>query len=385
MERVSKRVVLVHERFTERGGSEHVVGQFTRLWPEARVFAPIGDREVASVDIGDTPLSFGAMQRLYRGDGRYAHLLPLLPRAMARADLGDADLVITSHHAFANRVRSSPGTPVISYTHSPARWIWDSSTRQGEMGGRLGAATLGTFAATQRKADKRAAGRLTGIVANSTAVADRVARWWGRDSIVVPPPVDVDRFALDPEIARDDFFLVAGRLVPYKRADVAIAAARQAGARIVVAGNGRFRSACEAVAGPGVEFVGEATDVELRELFQRCRALVFPGEEDFGIVPVEAQACGAPVLALDAGGARDSVVDGVTGSFVSPVSDAAAQITAFAGAMTNIDWKAFDSDAIRANAERFSTPRFHARMKAAVDHILSQDSPANADLRTRAA
>ena len=152
------------------------------------MFAPIGDRQVASADIGDTPLSFSALQRLYRGDGRYAHLLPLLPRAMASADLGDADLVITSHHAFANRVRLPRGTPVISYTHSPARWIWDPSTRQGEMGGRLGGAALGAFAATQRRADKRAAGRLTGIVANSTAVADRVARWWGRDSIVVPPP-----------------------------------------------------------------------------------------------------------------------------------------------------------------------------------------------------
>ena len=365
-------VVIVHERFTELGGSELVVRELARIWPESRVVVPIADPDVVHAAGLDGRVSSGRVQGLYRGGRGYAHLAPLFPLSMARADLSGADLVVTSHHAFANRVRTRPGVPVISYTHSPARWLWDPAMRRHEAGGRLGQAALGTFAASQRRGDRRAAQRLAGVLANSRAVASRVREWWGRPSIVVPPPVDTDFYTPDPAVAREDFFLLAGRLVPYKRPELAIAAAEAAGVRLIVAGDGRHRPYCESVAGRRTEFRGPVRREELRDLYRRCRALVFPGLEDFGIVPVEAQACGAPVIALGAGGALDTVVEGRTGHLVEPSGDRAVQ-EALVLAMARLESDRFDPVAIRANAEQFSIGDFHRRVREAVTDLLEPD------------
>ncbi len=362
-------VAIVHERFTELGGSESVVRELTRVWPGARVVAPIADPAVVEAAGLDGRVTAGRLQRLYRGGPNYAHLVPLIPWSMARADLDGADLVITSHHAFANRVRADPDVPVISYTHTPARWLWDASMRGHEAGGRLGRAALGSFAATQRGADRRAAQRLAGVLANSRAVAGRVRRWWDRDSIVVPPPVDTDFYVPDPSVEREDFFLLAGRLVPYKRPELAIAAAESAGVRLIVAGDGRQRSRCEAEAGRHTELRGAVSRDELRELFRRCRALVFPGVEDFGIVPVEAQACGAPVIALGAGGAVDTVRDGVTGRLVEPGRDVEIR-DRMAQAMARFDDAAFEPATVRTHAEQFSVEQFHRRVRDGVAAFL---------------
>lgn len=378
------RTVIVHERFTELGGSERVVEQLAALAPGGRVFVPVCDDRVAGVlDLG-LPVSSSVLQRLYRGDGAYAHLLPLLPLAFAHADLDDADLVVTSHHAFANRVRPPRHVPVVSYTHSPARWMWDPSMRRGETGGVLGGAALGAFAAAQRRADRAAAERVHTVVANSRAVAERVQRWWGRDAVVVAPPVDTAYYTPDPAVMREDFFLLAGRLVPYKRPDLAAAAAARAGVRLVVAGEGRARAATEAAAAPGTEFVGKVSDEELRDLFRRCRALLFPGEEDFGIVPVEAQACGAPVVALDAGGARDSVVHGVTGLLVAhPGTSAGAFVDHFALTLSTFAAQTFDSAVIRAHAEGFSRASFRDRLGAVLAAVSAGAAPADVVAGTR--
>jgi len=365
-------VVIVHERFSEVGGSERVVEQMGRLWPNGRVFAPIVSDRVVQESSIDVPVSSSWLQRLYSAfgsDESYAHVLPLLPIAMSTADIDDADVVVTSHHAFANRVRPRPGVPIVSYTHTPARWLWDQSKSNLEAG-RVGSAGLAVFAATQRAADKAAAQRVTTIVANSHAVADRVRNWWDRDAVVIPPPVSVDLFTTSSDVPREDFFLIAGRLVPYKRPDLAVAAATRSGHRLIVAGDGRAEQACRDIAGPNVEFVGRVPDDELLDLYRRCRALVMPGEEDFGIIPVEAQACGAPVIALGVGGALDSVVDGVTGVHVQvPVNSnqAEAEIEAFVQAFDTFDDALFDTATIRAHAETFSPENFRARLKAVVD------------------
>jgi len=364
-------VAIVHERLTEMTGSERVVLALHEMWPDAPIFVPIVDRDALPDGLRGADIRSGPLQRLYRGHAVYQHLLPLLPAAFAHMDLAGHDLVITSHHAFANRVRPPPGVPILSYVHTPARWIWDRRARAGEPGGAVGEALLGAFAATQRRADARAAGRVACVAANSSHVATRVRRHWGRDAEVVPPPVDTAFYTADAGVAREDFFLLAGRLVPYKRPEVAAAAAVAAGVPLVVAGGGRSRRQLEAIAGPGVTLLGRVDDATLRDLYRRCRALVFPGEEDFGIVPVEAQACGAPVVGRRIGGILDSVVDGVTGVLYE-ASGAQVEVEALCRAMVGFRPEAYDSALIRSHAESFSTDAFTRRMAELVERTLPQ-------------
>jgi glycosyltransferase involved in cell wall biosynthesis len=364
---VTGRVAVVHERFTEYAGSERVVEQLLELWPDAHVYAPVVDRDALPASLAAADLRSSRLQPLYRGDGRYAHLLPLLPVAMRRFDLRSYDLVLTSHHAFANRIRTTAGTKVLSYTHTPARWIWEPAMREGEAG-RVGSAALSAFAASQRRADRAAGQRVDRVLANSTAVAGRVRRWWGREASVVHPPVDVEHYSPDAAVPREDFFLLAGRLVPYKRPEVAAAAARAAGVRLVVAGDGRARSQVEQAGGAAVQMLGRVTDDELRGLYRRCRALLMPGEEDFGIVPVEAQACGAPVVALEAGGAIDTVRPGISGLLyaddpVDPARPLADVLRSFAATR-------FDPARVRRHAETFSHRSFRDQIAEAADELV---------------
>ncbi|MDT0260289.1 glycosyltransferase [Jatrophihabitans lederbergiae] len=367
---MTPRVTIVHERFTEFAGSEQVVAQLAQLWPDAPVRAPIalpdGLPPVLRERVRGTGLS-----RLVRRGGGYAHLLPALPLAMRRLSLGDPDVVVASHHAFANQVVHATTAPVISYVHSPARWVWDPAMRAGEAGGAAGAAMLGAFAAAYRPADRKAAVRLAGIVANSRAVAERIAQWWDQPSTVVHPPVDTEYYTPDEDVPREEFLLLAGRLVPYKRPALAIEAARRAGMRLVVAGDGRMRAECERVAGPHTEFVGRVPDDQLRSLFRRCAALLMPGVEDFGIVPVEAQACGAPVIATGAGGALDTVVPGRTGELVHFGSGDGAGLTQrWALALRELDPGHYRVGAVREHAEGFSSQRFRSSMNALIGTIM---------------
>lgn len=366
------RVAIVHERFTEWAGSERVVEQLHALWPDAPIHAAVVDRSVLPASLQSADVRPTELQRLYRGGTRYAHLLPLLAAAFRRIDLCGVDLVITSHHAFANRVRAPDGVPVVSYTYTPARWLWDSSTRKYEVGGRVGRAGLAAFAASQRRPDRASARRLQGVVVISEGVAERVKRWWGRSPMIVPPPVNIDWFTAEPNVPRDDFFLLAGRLVPYKRPEVAVAAAQQAGVRLVVVGDGRRRPLVESLAGPETEILGAVTDVTLRDLYRRCRALVFPGEEDFGIVPVEAQACGAPVIAAAAGGALETVVPGQTGVLYG--SPSGGEVGALGEVLRDFDGSGYDPVQIRGNAERFSPGRFRRDIRTAMEQLLQAPS-----------
>jgi glycosyltransferase involved in cell wall biosynthesis len=361
-----RRVAIVHERFTEWGGSEQVVAQLHELWPDAPIFTSVVDPHILHDGLAEADVRPSRLQPLFPGGGRYAHLLPLLPGAMRHLDLGPVEVVIASHHAFANRVRVPDGAQLVSYVHTPARWLWDPSKRSSEAGGPVGRAALALFAASQRRADVSAAARVDRLVANSTAVATRIRMWWGREANVVAPPVDTRYFTLDPGQVRGDFFLLAGRLVPYKKPDVAVAAARRAGVRLVVAGDGRMRRSVEAAAGPETTVLGSVSRDELRHLYRTCRALVFPGDEDFGIVPVEAQACGAAVIARRCGGVLDSVVPGRTGVLYP---DEADEVQALADALATFDPEDFDPETIRAHAETFSVGAFRNGMRHVVDSL----------------
>jgi glycosyltransferase involved in cell wall biosynthesis len=363
------RVAIVHERFTEPGGSEQVVAALAEMWPEAVIFAAVVNPSILPASLRGRDIRTSRLQRRYRGGG-YAHLLPFLPGAFAHLDLSEFDLVITSHHAFANRVRPPAGIPVVSYTYTPARWIWEASMRHEEPGGPIGRAALATFAATQRRPDRAAAARLRGVIAISTTVAERVQRWWHRDAAVVAPPVDVERFT-PSDIPRDDFFLWVGRLVPYKSPLIAVEAAARADVPLVMAGDGRMRARVERAAGQSVRVLGSVDEATLLDLYRRCQAVVFPGEEDFGLVPVEAQACGAPVIALGAGGATDTIVDGITGVLYAPSRDPVGALTSALRAFNPAE---FDRNAIRENAMRFAPDRFRRELRAAIDASLATGS-----------
>ncbi|MGY1828546.1 glycosyltransferase [Blastococcus sp. SYSU DS0541] len=365
------RITLVHERFTEYAGSEAVVAELAKAWPDAPILAPIGRPGVLPPEL-EGRLRTTSLSRLLRGDF-YAHLLPLLPMAMARLPLPKSDVIIASHHAFATQVVRGTTAPVVAYVHSPARWAWAPEMRQGEPGQRIGAAALRSFSAAFRPLDKGAAARVHTMVANSRAVADRISQWWDREAMVVHPPVDTEYYSPDPTVPREDFFLLAGRLVPYKRPDLAIRAAEKAGVRLLVAGAGRFRSEIESLAGPGTHFLGRVSDDELRDLFRRCRALLMPGVEDFGIVPVEAMACGSPVIALDAGGARDSVAPGVTGELVPAGTTARDDVATWADQLRDFDSGHYDSAFVRRHAENFSRQQFAVKMRGVVDAVLANN------------
>ncbi|ASF08337.1 putative glycosyltransferase [Nocardia brasiliensis NBRC 14402] len=374
------RIGLVHERFTEYGGSEAVVAEFLRTWPGAAVFAPIVSRagqaalaaQCAAGELDSIQDSWLSGVHAALGARAHAPLLPFVPRALRRLPLaGRFDAVLVSHHAFATQAVFATDAPVIAYVHSPARWAWDSAFRAQEAGGRSGQLALAALGHIARRAELRAAPRLAHVIANSHAVAARVRDWWGLPATVINPPVRIDRFTPDPSLPREDFFLFAGRLVPYKRADLAIRAARQAGRRLVVLGDGRHRPYLESIAGPETTFLGAASDAVLLDSYRRCQALLMPGVEDFGIVPVEAMACGTPVLAVGAGGALDTVLPGITGEHLDPGDDQAV-IDSLARRMRDFDAITYDPATIRTHATTFTPTAFRTRLAATVTQTLTR-------------
>lgn len=362
------RVALVHERFTEVAGSENVVEQLALEWPDAQVYATISRPEGVPDGIARPPHTDQLCELLYRlvRQRSYAPVLPFFPRAFRRMPLRAADIVIASHHAFATQCVFATDAPVIAYVHSPARWAWEPEMRASEGGGRAGTLALSALAAQTRKGELAAAPKLARVLANSTAVARRVEERWGRRAEVVHPPVNTDFYQPDASVRREEFFLLAGRLVPYKRPDIAIRAAAAAGLPLVVAGTGRFLQRCRELAGPQTTFLGRVSDSELRRLHQRSRGLLMPGVEDFGIVPVEAMACGAPVLALSAGGALDTVVPQVTGQLISEGTDEAV-VARFAEALVHFRPGEYDAVTIRQHAEQFSQAEFRSAMRDVLD------------------
>lgn len=366
------RVAIVHERLTEIAGSEHVVAELAKEWPDAPISIPIVDRRVTAAFT--SRVHTGVLSSAYRMTGyrSYAPLLPLVPEWLRRQDFGSADAVVISHHAFATAAVAAAGpTPTIAYVHSPARWAWDENVRREEAASLPGRMALDMLSRLAIRTERSAAPTITTIVANSNAVAQRIRQHWHRESQVVHPPVNVDFYAPDAAEKREDFFLLAGRLVAYKRPDIAIRAAASAGVKLVVAGDGREAAKCRKLAaGADITFLGRVSNEELRSLYRRAKAMVMPGEEDFGITPVEAMACGTPVIALGVGGALDSVIDGSTGMLVAP-SGAAEVVTNFADTFTSFDNRHYDPAGIRSHAEQFSREAFRRKMAGVIAQTLA--------------
>jgi glycosyltransferase involved in cell wall biosynthesis len=297
----------------------------------------------------------------------YRRYLPLFPTAIEQFDFDPYDLVISTSHCAAKSV-VVPGRALhVCYCHSPMRYAWDQydSYFGPAQVGRTASRLLRPVLARLARWDAATAGRVDRYVANSHYVAGRIRRYYNRGSTIVYPPVDTTFYRPDPVRSPEPFFLVVSALVPYKRLDVAIRACADVGARLQIVGRGpeeaRLRRLADTVSAD-VEFSGWLENEQIRDLYQRCRAVLMPGVEDFGMVPVEAQACGRPVVALAEGGAVESVVDGVTGVLVRDHS-----VEAFAAALRDVSSRQFDSAGIRRHAESFGKARFQQQFRAVID------------------
>ncbi len=352
------KVALVHDWITARRGGEKVLESLCRVFPQADVFTLFYQPEKAGAvaeNLKGHRITTSPLARL-PGAGRfYRNLLPLLPAAIESFDLRGYDLVVSSSHCVAKGARVPPGAPHICYCHTPMRYVWDTADDYFRFGRfrRLRKAALEAMKERLREWDRRSSGGVTHFLANSENVRQRILRAYGREATVLYPPVDTDFFTPGPDDSGGGYLLIVSALEPYKRVDLAVRAIGRTGKRLVVAGTGSQQRALGRMAAPGVEFTGWVGDERLRELYRGCRAVLFPGLEDFGIVPVEAQACGKPVVAYGAGGALETVLPGRTVLFFAEQTE--ESLTA---AVAALDHLAFDRDAARANSLRFSRIRF---------------------------
>jgi glycosyltransferase involved in cell wall biosynthesis len=367
------RVALVHDWLTGMRGGEKCLEAFCEIFPDAPIHTLVHRRGAVSAAIERHPIRTSFLQRAPGGVAHYQRYLPVFPVAIEQFDLRGYDLVLSSSHAVAKGVVVHPGTTHVCYCHTPMRYVWQAY-RDYFGGGRyrFPVSWLLACAATGlRTWDVASAARVDHFVANSHNVAGRIARYYGRDAAVVHPWVDTDAFTPDPSIGREDFYLVVSALVPYKRIDLAVEATRRLGRRLVVIGRGVERKRLQRQAAPGTRWLGWADAPEMRDALRRARGLLFPGEEDFGIVPLEAMACGTPVVAYGAGGALETVVEGETGTFFAEPSAGA-----LADAIRRSEALRLDPQAGRRRALQFSRARFVARIRAEIDAALGRPSVA---------
>jgi len=360
------RVAVVHDWLTIPGGSEDVVIELLELFPQAELFTSVYDPRPWPAIITERPVHASFLNRIPTATRNYPKLLPLMNRAFESFDLSSFDLVLSSSHANAKNVRTPPGTLHVCYCHTPMRYAWEPEFLAGEEIARATRMLLPPLLGYLRRNDLAGARRPDVFVANSAHVAARIRRFYGREAHVVHAPVDVDHYLGIERRAggpgdEEGFYLVFGRVVPYKRVDLALAGAALAGRRVKVAGAGRALEALRAQAGPHAELLGRVSDAERDALMASAHALLFPGEEDFGIVPVEAQAAGLPVIAYGVGGARETVRDGSTGVLFEPQT-----AEALAAAIARFESLALDPQATRENAREFGRARFRAEMAAVI-------------------
>ena len=373
------RVALVHDWLTGMRGGERCLEVLCELFPDAPLFTLLHVPGSVSPQIERRRIVTSFVQRLPRAAERYRYYLPTFPLAIGRFDLSGYDLVVSMSHCVAKGVRVPPRALHLCYCFSPMRYVWDLSSDYFGPGHGLAARTLGPpLAAALRRWDRETAG-VHRFVAISRHIADRIRRAYDRPADVIYPPVDVQRFEIAE--AGEDYYLVVGALVPYKRIDLAIGAANRLGRRLVVVGTGSEEARLRALAGPTVSFLGWRPDGEIARLYARCRALIFPAVEDFGITPLEAAAAGRPTIALARGGALETMV-GLDTAEAPPtaVFFLEQSVDALVEAISRFERAAdrFDGKALRARAEAFDRPVFKQKL---ADYVTARWD----ELRARAA
>ncbi|MHA6721289.1 glycosyltransferase [Sphingomonas sp. RS6] len=365
-----RKVAIIHYWLVAVAGGEQVVKSLLNIYPQADLFTLIADEEVARNVAGDHKVFTSHLQKIPGATKMHRKLILLMPSALENFDLGGYDLIISSESGPAKGVLVPLGAKHVCYCHTPMRYIWDQFADYRRDSGILIRWIMSAFIGRLRTWDFLTAARVDAFVANSHHVANRIAQYYRRDSTVIAPPVDVDEFHVADTV--DDYYLITGRHVGYKRIDIAIEACERLGRRLVITGTGPDTEGLKRRAGKNTSFVGQCSFSELKTLYAKARAFLMPGEEDFGIAPVEAMASGRPVIALGRGGALDTVIDGITGILFSEQSadGLCDAILRFEKHQTQ-----FSPHAVRAHASTFSRARFEAAFKGFIDGLFEGDAP----------
>lgn len=352
------RVTIVHDFMEIYGGAERVTAEMARAFPNAPVVAILGRDEVAErMQIADR---FTSMLRPRPALLRHYRLLtPVLGACVDASRLPETDVVLSSSYAFAHRLRSAGDAPRVCYCHSPLRFAWSmtESYREERAGNRLSGLAFGGLAAAMRRSDRRSAQPVTEYLTQSPFTAEQIEAFYGKPARVIGAPIDCELFR-PAEEPPDDYYLFCGRLIePYKQVGITIEAFRRLGERLVVAGDGPDYAQLSANAPANVKFLGHVDDDQLVPLMQRCKALIFPSRDDFGLIPVEVMACGRPVLAFAGGGSLYTSSPGVTGELFDAQTAAAIET-----AVRGFDPSAYDPAKIREHAMQWDSARFRERL-----------------------
>lgn len=358
------RVALVHDFLVSLRGAERVFLEMCEMWPEADIFTPVYNEQGTEGRFAHRRIHTSFLQKARPNAGTFRGMLPFYPTAIESFDLSGYDLVVSSSSAWAHAVICSEGTVHVSYCHNPFRYAWNERSRAlDERGEPLTRAFLRGFLRRWREWDWIAAQRVTHYVTNSETTRQRIRAYFGRESRVVHPPVEVSRFS--PGQPGPDYLVVSG-LLSHKRIDDAVRAFTALGLPLVVAGAGPDLRRLKGMAGPNVRFLGRVSDPEVARLMSGCRAFVVTSEEEFGIAAVEAQAAGRPVIARRAGGALETVIDGVSGCFWEGGSEELAQ------AVRGFDPSAVDPADCVASARRFDREVFRAGLRQEVARAVAR-------------
>lgn len=361
------KVALVHYWLVGMRGGERVLEALAELYPDADIYCLVADFDKLSPLLRSRRIYTSFLQKM-GGAKFYQKLLPLMPTALESFDLTSYDLIISSEAGPAKGIIPRPDAMHICYCHSPMRYIWDLSHQYYAAAGPLSRLFLRLTGPWLRSWDVTTAARVDHFIANSTYVAKRLWRFYRREATVVHPPVDLARFAPHPE--PEDFYLCAGQITPYKRIDLAVDVFTKLNKPLIVIGSGATEKLKKS-AGPTIRFLGSLSDTEMADYLARCRALVFPGVEDFGIVPLEAMASGRPVVAFGRGGACETVLHGQTGLLFDEQSPESLTQAVLEMEYTHMD---YSPERLRAHAAQFDKSRFTANLKATLDTFLS-DAP----------
>ena len=357
------KVALVHHWLVTRRGGEHVFEALAELFPTADIFTLVRGGSDVFPFLGGRTICPSFLQRLPRASHWYRYYLPLFPAAVAQLDLTGYDLIISSDAALMKGIRANPGAIHICYCHTPMRCIWTGYETYRNAAGPATRLALGAVRSWLRRWDYEASRRVTLFVSNSQNVQNRIKECYGRESVVIYPPVDVENFSISgTNIAANDFFLLVSQLVPYKRVDLVVEAFNRSGKKLVIIGDGPDKRRLIQRAKPNVQFLGAQPRHVVVKAMQQCKAFVFAGEEDFGIVMAEAQACGKPVIAFAEGGAREIIEPGITGVLFEEQT-----VPSLLNAVDQLDLLRFEASQIRSSALRFGRERFLREFSGVVE------------------
>lgn len=360
------KVALVHDHLTQSGGAEKVLEALQALYPEAPTFTLLYDKQ-AMPEFNHREIRPSFLQRLPLSLARPRWYLPLMPTATESHNLSDFDVIISSSSAFSKGVVAPTEALHLCYCHTPTRYLWSDTHSYVEGLGAPGfiKKLLLPLLTHLRIWDKLAADRVDNFIANSETVARRIKKYYGRESVVIHPPVDIDHFSISDK--PKEAFLIGGRLVPYKRYDLVIEAFNKTGLPLIVFGSGPQEKSLRSMAKSNIKFLGRVSDNERARLFSEAIAFIHPQEEDFGITPVEAMAAGTPVIAYRKGGAIETVIDGVTGILFDEQS-----WQEIADCVLRFKRDDFNPQTIRKHAEQFSLQEFHKKLRGYVSDRWSE-------------